>query len=69
MAVEKNRNASFHLSPRERKQLLLWGSILIAAMLGLIYLITPSGNPAQQPAPEQQQSENADHGKPVSARL
>jgi hypothetical protein len=68
MVVEKNRNANFHLSSRERKQLLLWGSILIVAMLGLIYLITPSGNPPEQPAPEQQQTRNANHGKPVSAR-
>jgi hypothetical protein len=62
MVIEKKR--TFRLSSRERKQLLLWGSILILAMLGLIYLITPAS--AGAPIPKQQTKE-ADQAKPVAA--
>lgn len=62
MVIEKKR--TLRLSSKERKQLLLWGSILILAMLGLIYLITPAG--AGPSAPKQQTSE-ANRAKPVAA--
>jgi hypothetical protein len=56
MVIDKNRSAKYRLSSKERKQLLLWGSILILAMIGLIYLITPSANPTQQPDAGQKQN-------------
>jgi hypothetical protein len=69
MVIEKNRNANFRLSSKERKQLLFWGSILILAMLCLIYLITPSGNSPQQPVPTQQETGNTSSNKPASPGL
>ena len=62
MVIEKKRN--FRLSSRELKQLLLWGSILILAMLGLIYLITPAG---AGPSTPKQQTREAGHEKPIAA--
>ena len=67
MVNERNRSAIAGLSPKERRQLLLWGSILLIAMLGLIYLITPRGNPEQKPEPARQQTRHA--GKAASAAL
>jgi hypothetical protein len=65
MAIGKNRNANFRLTSRERRQLLLWGSVLILAMLCLIYLITPSGNPPQKPVPAPQETGNSNSTKPA----
>ena len=62
MAIEKKQ--TFRFSSRERKQLLLWGSILILAMLGLIYLITPAG---AGPSTPKQQTREAGHEKPIAA--
>jgi len=64
----KNRKAG-SLTPKERRQLLLWGSVLILAMLCLIYLLTPSGNPPQKPVPAQQETENSKSTKPAPPGL
>ena len=64
----KNRTAG-RLTPKERRQLLLWGSLLILAMLCLMYLIAPSGNPPQKPVPAQQETGNANSTKPASPGL
>jgi hypothetical protein len=69
MVIEKNRNTNFRLSSKERKQLLLWGSILVLAMLCLIYLITPSDNSPQKPVPTQQETGNTNRNKPASPGL
>src|SRR5262245_55361264 len=65
MLYVKNRTAG-RLTPKERRQLLLWGTVLLLAMLCLIYLITPSGNPPQKPAPAQQETGNSNSTKPTS---
>jgi hypothetical protein len=67
MVNAKNRNAAGSLSPKERRQLLFWGSILLIAMLGLIYLITPSGNPQEKSSPAKRQTGHA--AKTASASL
>jgi hypothetical protein len=67
MAIEKSRNATASLSSKERRQLLFWGSILLLAMLVLIYLITPSGSPAEKSAPAKTQAGYA--GQAASASL
>jgi hypothetical protein len=67
MVTAKNRNGASSLSPKERRQLLFWGSILLIAMLGLIYLITPSGSPPQKSSPTKRQTGHA--GKAASASL
>ena len=59
MVNPKNRSAAASLSPKERRQLLFWGSILLIAMLGLIYLITPSGSPPQKSSPAKRQTGHA----------
>ena len=64
MVIEKKR--TFRLNSKERKQLLLWGSILILAMLGLIYLITPAGAGSVTP---KQQTREVNQPKPVAAYL
>jgi len=67
MVVNKNRNANFRLNAKERKQLLIWGSILILAMICLIYLITPAPNSQQPPATGGKQTGTAHWNSPVSA--
>jgi len=67
MVTAKNRNGAGSLSSKERRQLLFWGSILLIAMLGLIYLITPSGNPPEKSSPAKRQTGHA--GKTASASL
>jgi hypothetical protein len=69
MANGKNRSAGTSLSPKERRQLLFWGSILLIAMLGLIYLITPSSNPPQKSTPAKRQTGHANRSAPASLTL
>jgi len=66
MVVNKSRNANFRLSAKERKQLLLWGTLLILAMICLIYLITPADS-QPQPATGGKQTGTVHWDNPVAA--
>src|SRR5262249_12283115 len=68
MLYVKNRTAG-RLTPKERRQLLFWGSVLILAMLCLMYLIIPSANTPQKPAPAQQQTGKSNSAKPAPPGL